>query len=168
MSLGSNRPGVGRTRIALAAFDAASPFGLALRSIEANGVRLGQLGFAAKAPTIRAFRAALSVSGLIGGVADGALDALLPLDVTIGGEQVLASTPFWRELACFGTGVDGPVIVAPWMAPQLRNELTAQLADGAALLGVRPVSAEQQRACTQALLSHASNRVYTHEFNLSK
>ncbi len=90
---------------------------------------------------------------------------LQPLAGMAGSERLVASGgPLWPSLQCFGTSPEHDLVNAYWMAPRIRDELSAHLVNGAVLLGVRATTADQQKTCTQTLLQHSTHRVHTLEF----
>lgn len=147
---------VGRLRIALAAFDDGERLRAALNALSKANVADTQKGVAARRPQIESLlRAAIP------------LGRLTTVPFTANGDETLASDgPFWSALNFFAKAAGQPLIVAPWMAPRLRDELCRHISDGATLLGARATTTEQQKQCTQILLNCSSHRVHTHEFTL--
>jgi hypothetical protein len=162
---------VHRTRLALAAFDDGHGLCQALRRLDDAGLAADQLGLAGRASVAAALAGAcdttISETSRQGVRGTGVSVAFEPLAMALGNEAVVISGgPFWRDLKCFGTRPDDALVIAAWMAPQLRQELAAHIDGGAMLLGVRALDLSQQKRSTQILLELSSYRVHTHEFNL--
>jgi hypothetical protein len=157
--------GVDRNRVALAMFENNQSLCRALGDFDSAGLVPDQMGVAGRASAISALVHAFHAGTARPKPIAGLLQGVQPLALDVGREKLVASSgPLWPALRCFGIAHNEPLVVAPWMAPRLRDELVAHLTNGAVLFGVRPASADQQKTCTQTLLQHSTHRVHTHEF----
>jgi hypothetical protein len=154
-----------RVRVTLAVFDQASDLAPALIGLDQAGFESAQLGIAARASIFAVLRDAHVDGSLNAANALGLVYGSSPIGFTALQEPVRVSAgPFWPTLKCFGALPGTPLLTAPWMAPQLRDDLAQHIANGAILLGVGATSLDQQRTATQILLRHSSHRVHTHDF----
>ena len=157
--------GADRNRVALAMFESNQSLCRVLGDFDNTGLSHHQMGVAGRASAIAALIEVFEAFSQRPKPVEDLLRGVQPLALDVGHERLVASSgPLWPTLRCFGSAPYEPLIVAPWMAPRLRNELTAHIANGAVLFGVRAVSADQQKTCTKTLLQHSSHRVHTHEF----
>lgn len=156
---------VGRTRVALAAFDRGTDLCPALIGLDQAGFDSAQLGIAARESIFATLKSQYIAGSLNATSAPRLVCGSSPLDPTTVQEPVrISAGHFWPTLKCFGSMPHEPLLTAPWMPPQLRDELARHIAQGAILLGVGAGSPEQQRTATQILLTHSSHRVQTHDF----
>ena len=157
--------GTDRNRVALAVFENSQSICRALSDLDGAGLPPEQMGVAGRASAMSALVAAFHTSWARPSGVEQLICQIQPLAVMAGPERLLASDgPLWPALQCFGS-VPGDVLVsACWMSPRLRDEIAAHIINGAALLGVRAASVDQQKTCTQTLLQHSTYRVHTFEF----
>lgn len=155
-----------KTRLAITAFAIAANLVKTVEELEDAGFSRDQIGIAGLERAIAALHADARDRNT------GLLAALLRLTekskpglIYSGTDFVLvACGPLWQSIGGLGANDGDRLVIASWMEPATRTEMTRQISNGAIMLVVRADTVDQQRRSARILLSHSSERVQTHEF----
>lgn len=162
----SRGSGAAKTRLAIAAFAHAANLVEAVVELERTGFGREQLGIAGLESSIAQLQAGTSgrATGLLGELLRSA-ERATPAFIVSGDDFVLvACGPLWQNIGTMRGNAGDQLVIASWMDPATRAEMTRHICDGAIILGVRADTVDQQRRSARILLSHSSERVQTHEF----
>jgi hypothetical protein len=151
--------GTERARLTLATFDCGQRLALALNELSDCQLGRDHIGLAALESAIPRITTIAPPCPLL-------TDLTSHIARSTYSRLVTTSAPFWQRFACFGSHIGDPLVVARWMPPRLRDELTGRIVSGAVVLGVAPVTLSQQTLSARIMLAHSSARVQTHEFSL--
>lgn len=154
-----------KQRVALAGFDDGPQICRAVLELGEADITVDDFGVVARASSILALRfgsASCRPGGRLGAVLDGEMEAVRVAS-GVNDAVVVSAGSFWKKLGCFSDSTEQDLISATWIAPHLRDELTASLCRGAIILGLCARTLGQHWRATRILLQFSSSKVQTYE-----